>query len=47
MPAWEHNCVLCCGVADDALSLSLISNVCSSVVDTVDVIQVEYGVVVL
>ena len=43
----QHNCVLGDREAYNALSLSFISDVGCSVIDTVDVINLEYSVIVL
>ena len=47
VPAWQHDCVLSGRVTNHTLSLCFISDVCCVVVNSVQVIQIKYRVVVL
>ena len=47
MTAGKYHSVLSSGKANDTLALVLVCDVCCSVVNAVDVVQIEYCIVVL
>lgn len=47
MSARQYNCILCGCIADNTLFLCLISDVCSCIINTENIIQVKDGIIVL